>query len=91
MQMQIFTVYDLKSETYHNPMVARTKGEAIRMFGDTTQDPNSLLHKHPEDFVLFHLGSFDNVSCQFDLFAAPNPIGKAIEFVTGELREVQNA
>lgn len=92
MKMQMFTVLDTKSDYYHNPFLARTKGEAIRMFADTVQDKNTLFAKHPADFVLFHLGEFDNATCDFDLFAAPVSIGKAVEFVADqgevELREV---
>lgn len=81
MKLQMFTVFDVKSDFYHNPFLARTKGEAIRMFSDTVQDDQSLFSKHPADFTLFHVGTFDNQTCEFEVFAAATPLGKALDFV----------
>jgi len=34
-------------------------GQAVRHFSDATQDPQSIVSKHPEDFTLFFCAEFD--------------------------------
>lgn len=60
MQHQIFTVYDTKVLAYLPPFYMQTKPAAIRAITDTMQDPSHQFSKHPEDYVLFHLGDFDD-------------------------------
>jgi len=55
----LYAVNDEKSEAFFNPFVARTKGEAHRSFGDSINDPQGNLGKHPTDFALYQLGIFD--------------------------------
>lgn len=39
----------------------RARGEALRNFTDTVNDPNAKqLHQHPEDFELWILGTLDD-------------------------------
>lgn len=39
----------------------RARGEALRNFTDTVNDPNAKqLHHHPEDFELWIVGTFDD-------------------------------
>ncbi len=64
MILQIFSVRDIKTDQFANPMFLITKGHAIRSFADAVNDkePNNQLNKHPEDFELHHLGEFDTDS-----------------------------
>jgi hypothetical protein len=77
---RLFTVFDSKSEVYMPPFTYRTKGEAIRAFTDSVNDSGSQMNKYPADFTLFDIGSFDDVTCKFDV-QSPESIGNAIEFV----------
>lgn len=76
---QLFTVYDSKAEAYAQPFHQQSKGAAIRAFTDTVADPTHAFHRHPEDYVLFHLGSYDDQNAAFDLFASPVPLIRANE------------
>lgn len=78
--MLIFSVYDTKSESFSPPMVNRTKGEAIRSFSDEVNNPQSMLHKHPEDYVLFEIGEWDNTTGTITPKEAPVSHGVAIEY-----------
>lgn len=61
MKLQIIALRDIKANVYGQPMFVPNIGAAIRNFGDQVQDPNSgPLHKHPEDFELWHLGEYDD-------------------------------
>ncbi len=77
---QVFTCYDCKAEIYLLPFYCQTKGQAIRMFDDSSNDPSHQFFKHPEDFVLFQLGTYDDGIGVFDLYDVPIVLGRAIEF-----------
>jgi hypothetical protein len=67
MKLQIFSVYDLKTQQFGNPMFMISKGQVIRSFGDEVnkKDPNNQLNTHPEDFVLYHLGDYETSTGTF--------------------------
>lgn len=54
-----FAVHDVKAESYGNPMFLSNVGLAIRGFSDACGDPASALAKHPEDYTLYEIGSYD--------------------------------
>lgn len=82
MQHHLFTVYDDKSEAYLQPFFLQTIGQAIRAFTDCANDPNHQFGRHPADYTLFELGSFDDSNAGFALYDTPKNIGKALEFVS---------
>lgn len=84
MILNMFTVYDIKAEAYLSPFYTATKGQAIRSFSDTCQEKGHQFNAHPEDFTMFHLGTYDNSDCTFEILPTPVPIGKAIEFIQTE-------
>jgi len=75
----MFTVYDSKAEAYLPPFYEQTKGSALRAFMDTCSRPDHPFYKHPEDYTLFHLGSFDDNDKSFDILRTAEPLGTAIE------------
>lgn len=80
----IFTVFDSKAVAYMTPFFSISKGAAVRSFSDTLEDCNHPFAKHPEDYVLFQLGTYDDVSAIFDCYS-PVSIGVAIEFKKPDL------
>lgn len=60
MILHIYSVLDLKGVAFAAPFFQHTDGLAIRAFQDACRDPNNQLHQHPEDFVLYRLGDFDD-------------------------------
>ena len=81
MILQVFSVYDTKAEAFLPPVFMHSKGEMIRAFGDAANDPQHQFHRHPADYVLFHLGEWDNGSSYFKFLKAPDSLGTALEFV----------
>jgi len=57
--MRMYSVYDTKAEQYGNPVYCRTDGEARRQFAKVATDTQTEIGQHPEDFMLFRVGSFD--------------------------------
>lgn len=59
-----YCVYDNKALIYGTPFYAPTDGSAVRSFRDLANDPNTTVGRHPGDFVLFHVGTFDDQNGQ---------------------------
>jgi len=55
-----FSVYDIKSKTFGQPFHAMTRGVAVRQFQELVNNPETTINKHPDDFTLFEIGSFDD-------------------------------
>lgn len=54
-----FAVYDSKAACFGAPMFLPNKGIAIRTFSDVCADPASPMAKHPSDYSLHEIGSYD--------------------------------
>ena len=79
-QQLIFTVHDVKAETFMPPFFVPSKGLAIRAFEDCINSDDHHFGKHPADYTLFFLGSFDTDSGSFDLKDRTS-VGNGVEFV----------
>ena len=78
---QIFTVKEVKAEAYLHPFTTRATGEAIRSFSDEANNKTSGIGAHPADYILFHLGEFDEISGKITLLDAPHALGNGSDFV----------
>lgn len=78
---QIFAVYDKKAVAYLLPIYYPQKGMAIRVFEDSVNDPQAGFQNHPEDFCLFHLGSYDNATGMIEPLPNPVPVEEALNVI----------
>lgn len=60
MQLNAYSIYDDKALVYGVPFFAPTHGSAIRSLRDLANDPNTTVGRHPRDFVLYLIGSYDD-------------------------------
>lgn len=61
MQFTIVSIQDRAINAYVSVQLVRAEGEAIRMFIDAINNPESKnMHKHPDDFDLYVIGKFDD-------------------------------
>lgn len=81
---QVMTVKDTKAEAYLVPFFTGSIGEALRSFGDAVADVNHPFNKHPEDYVLFHIGSYGEQTGMITPLEAPKSLGVALDFVKSE-------
>lgn len=59
MQMlNAYSIYDRKSLTYNPPWYLSTDGAATRALQDLVNDPGSAIYKHPDDYVLYCVGTW---------------------------------
>ncbi len=84
MNDRIFTVYDSKIEAFMSPFYSRTMQQALRSFTDTCKSADHAFNKHPEDYTLFELGSFDDNTAKFEIHETPISIAIAIEVIGSE-------
>lgn len=77
---KIFSVYDSKAEVYLPPFFMRTRGEAIRAFTSTSNDPESNISRFPLDFGLVELGEYDELKGRITPHNVPVSLGLASEF-----------
>lgn len=60
MLLKGYTIYDNKSLRYHTPWFQSTDGEAVRAFTDLVNDHNSAISRHPGDYSLWCMGTYDD-------------------------------
>ena len=80
MNLEIFCFFDSKSGIFHPPFFMRTKEHAFRYFQELCQKDENDFAKYPQDYSMFYLGSFDDVSCSFSLETAPVSLALAVEY-----------
>lgn len=59
---QVVSVWDCAMQAYPRPFTVPSTGMALRSFSDEVNNPESAIAKHPEDYELHHLASFDEES-----------------------------
>jgi len=80
MKIEIFSIHDNKASAYLPPFNLPTTQMAVRTFTDTLNDPNHAFAKHPEDYTLFHIGTFDDSNAVIELKQSKVPIGNGTDF-----------
>jgi len=60
--IKIFSIFDKKACAYMQPFYFTSTPEALRALDDICNDSNSRINKHPADYALYLLGSFDDKS-----------------------------
>lgn len=81
MKTKIFTVYDSKAQSYLPPFYMQSTGQAMRTFEDECNNKESLFNKHPSDFTLFEIGSFDDQTALIEIYEAKTSLATAIECI----------
>lgn len=64
---QLYSVYDRKAKVFCKPFTAENHEVAVRSFAFAANDKTTDIGRYPEDFVLYHLGSFDDNSAAHNL------------------------
>jgi hypothetical protein len=79
---QIFAVRDAKAEAYQQPFFSHSKGAAIRAVADYANEEGTPLNKHPEDYMLFHIGAWSEMSGEIRGLEQPEAIISILELMT---------
>lgn len=89
--LNVYTVRDAKAEAYMQPFFFMTKWQAIRAFWDLVNDGQSQVSRHPGDFALYHLGSYDDFKGVFANLVTPELLATGQELKGQEARDVEAA
>lgn len=73
MQYLMFSVYDRAAQAFGRPIFALSENATIRDFRDeiNRQAQDNTMNRHPGDFELVYLGTFDDQGGGFDISAGP--------------------
>ncbi len=73
----VFTVRDDAAGSHLHLGLYDTMALAMRGFLDETATEGSPMHRHPEDYNLYYLGTWDKGTALFDLVECPMPVMNA--------------
>lgn len=80
MMLQAVAVFDKITEAFGRPFFVPNTGGAIRSFSDELKNSESELSRHPDDYDLYHLGSFDDSTGGLVGFVPPNLLVRGSDF-----------
>lgn len=81
MLVQVFSVFDVKAKSYLKPFFVPNEDVAKRAIKDVMSDELSEFARNPEDYVLYHIGEWDD---QSGVITPDNPayeVCKVLQFV----------
>ena len=87
MKLEVFAVYDSKTEAHTRPWFAPTKGDAIRAFSDMINDITHPLGKHPEDYKLYLIANYDDKSGQIEKLQANKELVTGLDCVDKDYQD----
>lgn len=88
MKLKVFSILDTKADIFHAPFFFSAVGLAVRAFKDLANDKHSSVSRHPDDFRLFEIGTFDDTTGRFENLAEVNALGWAKDYVEADERQV---
>lgn len=78
MLLVVCAVYDSAAQLFNRPMFVPAVGMANRVFRDEVNRAaeDNPMFRHPDDFELFELGSFDDSTGRFHVLDDPRPLAR---------------
>lgn len=77
-KLKMFSIRDGKGEIFHAPFYAKTHGEAERTFNENASNPESMIHKYPQDYDLYFVGEYDDQTGKLKAEDTPQHMIKAV-------------
>lgn len=75
----VYSVFDLKGETFSQPFFSATDASAMRLFGDAILDRETPVGRHPEDYALFRVGVWNADNGSMAGTDVPIPVWTGLE------------
>jgi len=80
MFLQAFSVFDTKVRAFMRPFFLQNEDVALRAVCDEINEPGSAVGKHPEDYILYRIGGFDDASGTLEVLVPPLSLGPLSRF-----------
>lgn len=90
MKMKVYSILDSKTGAYGVPFFNVNKDVALRSFMDLTRDERSMASRHPQDYHLFEIGEFDDVTAEIT-GCSPVALGSGTQFSSRLMSEVMKS
>lgn len=74
MKLEIFAIRDRQLDAFMQPWTAQTIGQATRIFADEVNKPGEQMHKHADDYDLYHLATFQQHTGEIVKLGKPQQI-----------------
>lgn len=84
MILQVVSVKDSAIEAFGRPIFVVALGQATRSFADEINNDKSEMYAHPGDYVLYHLGEYDDATGAFKC-DAPRQLSRGSDVKKGAL------
>lgn len=81
MVLKAFAIYDSKAILFGLPFFMSSTGGAVRAFGDLAVDKQSSISKHPKDYILYEIGTYDDLKGEFFNVKPSRNLGLASDYV----------
>lgn len=79
---KVVAVQDAKSGVFLKPTFGLHLGAILRDWATVVNDPTSIMNKYPEDFALYEIASYDDISGHFTPEPMPRMLSTAREVQT---------
>jgi len=71
MKQSLVSINDILARTFQRPWASPSLAVAIRAYVDEMRNPDSPLAKHPEDYDLYEVATFDDETAIVESFPEP--------------------
>lgn len=89
MRFQLCSLYDMKVRVFMRPFTVAHVSMAQEALASAVNDPEHPCSAHPEDYTLFHIGTFDDDTGRIDSFSQPVHVALASSYQKKEMAYVQ--
>lgn len=84
MKVQVYSVYDVKTEVFSQPIFLLNKAVALRSWHQAAHDKEQQIGQSPADFTLFQVAEWDDTKGEFRNLEAKISLGTALEQLNKE-------
>lgn len=81
MIVKVFSILDVKADCFVNLFTFSTNGQAVRAFKDLVNDERSTISRHPSDYRLTCVGTFDDSAGVLSPLVVPESLGFGSDYV----------
>lgn len=89
MLQNIYSIHDSKADAYLPPFFLHSDGMATRSFQDCITDQTHAFGKHPQDYTLFKIGTFNDKTSEIEYFSPLKNLGNGVEYKSTQLELIE--
>jgi len=90
MKHVVLSIRDMVADLFQPPFYQPNKGAGLRAFADAVNHAgDNMLYKHPDDYALYYLGTYDDNDATFELIARPEQLVLGRDLVEHKQHYVQ--